>query len=284
VHAKHNQRAEVVRRAGAIGTTQEDDMQADERQALFDIRSWLRGGDPNVDNITLLWLQNQATQKQLGDVLTNLRGNMPEGQNNFHWLAGQILTALAANSSAKVSAEAIAAAIPADIAEQVAQNLAARLAAPLPERPTDTGVRRADQRTQDALVFDRRSLGTGLLLLGVGVTVQGVAYLIGDPTSSTTRCGGSTTASPSARGRWCGSSPGRTPSCGRSPLRRSTPTWHPSSGHLPLGRHLLDLLGLQRDLARGPPRDWTAVLAWSSLGALIVSWSRCVNPPTGRRR
>jgi hypothetical protein len=30
-------------------------------------------------------------------------------------------------------------------------------------------------------------------------------------------------------------------------------------------------------------REWTASVAWASLGALIVSWSRCVNPPTGRR-
>jgi hypothetical protein len=30
-------------------------------------------------------------------------------------------------------------------------------------------------------------------------------------------------------------------------------------------------------------RDWTSGLAWLGLGALVVSWSRCVNPPTGRR-
>jgi hypothetical protein len=30
-------------------------------------------------------------------------------------------------------------------------------------------------------------------------------------------------------------------------------------------------------------REWTGCVAWSSLGALVVSWSRCVNPPTGRR-
>lgn len=71
-------------------STEGDDMQADERQWLSDIHTWVRGGDPNIDNMTLLWLQNQATQKQLVDVLADLRGGMPEGQNNFHWLGAQI--------------------------------------------------------------------------------------------------------------------------------------------------------------------------------------------------
>lgn len=74
----------------------EDDMQADERQWLWEVHNWIRGNDPNVDNITLLWMQNKSTLAsfqtalaKLEDIRTALLGGNVDGKNNFHWLDAQ---------------------------------------------------------------------------------------------------------------------------------------------------------------------------------------------------
>jgi GH25 family lysozyme M1 (1,4-beta-N-acetylmuramidase) len=53
----------------------EADLTPDQAQQLADIHSWLRGGDPTKDNITLLWEM--------------LKGGNPPGENNFYWLDKQ---------------------------------------------------------------------------------------------------------------------------------------------------------------------------------------------------
>lgn len=59
-----------------------------QQKELYDnakaVATWARGGDPNVDNFTLLWMM-------LKDITSMLRGgHTPEsGKNNFHWIDEQ---------------------------------------------------------------------------------------------------------------------------------------------------------------------------------------------------
>lgn len=62
------------------------------RSYLDTMYRWMRGGDPNVDNLTLIWLQNNATQQQIAKVLEALVGGNTDGKNNFHWLADLIIS------------------------------------------------------------------------------------------------------------------------------------------------------------------------------------------------
>lgn len=70
----------------AVLNPQGDDMQADERKALFDIHAWVRGTDPNVDALTVLWIQNKRLTELLVEVRAMIQGGNPAGENNFHWL------------------------------------------------------------------------------------------------------------------------------------------------------------------------------------------------------
>lgn len=55
-----------------------DAQQTELLSAMRDVRSWLRGGDPNVDNITLLWLGNNANGQRLDDLKALLVGATPD--------------------------------------------------------------------------------------------------------------------------------------------------------------------------------------------------------------
>ena len=125
--------------------------------------------------------------------------------------------------------------------------------------------------------------GTGLLLLGVATTLQGVAYTFGNPAE----------LSPALQ--WAGLG---------VPIRALGLMWLTAGAYsifralTPPQRHtdvipvvtvicLWSIIYLLHWVYSGVfladwTREWTAGLAWGSLGALIVSWSRCVNPPTGR--
>jgi hypothetical protein len=124
--------------------------------------------------------------------------------------------------------------------------------------------------------------GTGLLLLGVGIAAQGCAYLLGNPIESGEAL------------RWINQS---------VPLRwwgllwiaagvystfraLSPPQLHtdvaPAVAVIVLWSAVYYSFWLLHGLDGAWGREWTSGTAWASLGALVVSWSRCVNPPTGR--
>lgn len=104
------------------GTSEEDDMTPDQAQQLAQIHGWIRDDKSKSVNILQAILYGQD------DVIAMLKGNNPEGQNNFHWLAAQVLTALAAQQpGGGGGAVAIASAVPADLAAQVADELVKRL-------------------------------------------------------------------------------------------------------------------------------------------------------------
>jgi hypothetical protein len=126
--------------------------------------------------------------------------------------------------------------------------------------------------------------GTGLLLLGVATTAQGIAYLIGDPQEL------------GAALQWVGHG---IPVRGWSVLWILAGLYSIVRALTPPQRHT-DVAPVVAVVVLWAAcyvifwaysafwlghltRDWTAGLAWASLAALIVSWSRCVNPPTGRR-
>jgi hypothetical protein len=125
--------------------------------------------------------------------------------------------------------------------------------------------------------------GTGLLLLGVAVTVQGVAYLIGDPNDLGAALRWVGHGIPIRVWRCCGSWPACTRSCGRSPRRRSTPTSRPRSPSSASGRPATSCSGSTTPSGSGMWAGTGRPGRVGVAGALIVSWSRCVNPPTGRR-
>lgn len=97
-----------------------------QQQQIYDA---LIQGDGKGPGNNFAWLYNQM-QPVLADIQAQLHGGMPKGQNNFHWVVAQILTALGQLDPAKpLAASDIAALIPADIAGQVADELAKRIAA-----------------------------------------------------------------------------------------------------------------------------------------------------------
>jgi hypothetical protein len=126
--------------------------------------------------------------------------------------------------------------------------------------------------------------GTGLLLLGLGVTTQGIAYLIGDPAdlNAALRWVGQGVSIRAAGVLWI--------AVGLYSIVRALnpPQKHtdvaPVVGVITLWAAAYLTFWLYQAFWLGHVgREWTASVAWASLGALIVSWSRCVNPPTGRR-
>jgi hypothetical protein len=102
--AKHNQRAEVVRRAGVIGTTQEDDM-TPEQEAKLDRATNAAEG---------VWRMLKGSHADNSDRLTDL------------WSAVMAIQGPQASDPQAIAA-ALARLLPADIARQVADELAARL-------------------------------------------------------------------------------------------------------------------------------------------------------------
>lgn len=81
------------------------------RSMLNNVHAWIRGGDPNVDNITLLWMgQNNMTSK-LVELRALLVGGNPEGRNNFDWVVQEITAAIKNLPGAKVDEVALAKAI-----------------------------------------------------------------------------------------------------------------------------------------------------------------------------
>jgi hypothetical protein len=126
--------------------------------------------------------------------------------------------------------------------------------------------------------------GTGLLLLGIGVTMQGVAYLIGDPTELNPALRWVNHGIPIRAWALVWITAGA-----YSILRALTPPQKhtdvaPVVGIISLWAAIYLVFWIYNAWHGHVGREWTATVAWASLGALVVSWSRCVNPPTGRGR
>ncbi|NUT08188.1 MAG: hypothetical protein HOV76_32445 [Hamadaea sp.] len=125
--------------------------------------------------------------------------------------------------------------------------------------------------------------GTGLLLLGVAVTVQGLAYLFADRGDLRGALAWIDRAIPVSTwgilwvlaGLW-------------SIFRALTPPQRhidvaPPVGVICLWAGIYFAHWLGQGFGGDWTREWTAGVAWLSLAALLISWSRCINPPTGHR-
>lgn len=119
----------VLDRASAILNGQEDELQADERAALFEIQKRIRGGDPNLD-------MPQMTLWNVQAILKLLKGNHTDANDRLtdQWLlTQQVLAAVKAipggTADPKALAAAIAEALPAGQAQAVVDELLKRLQA-----------------------------------------------------------------------------------------------------------------------------------------------------------
>lgn len=103
-----------------------DNEQREVLSYVREIRAWARGGDPNVDNFTLLWLQNNGTQEAILRLEQMLKGGNKDGKNNFHWVVEELTKAISAIPGAQVDPVKLAGAIsftPQEFAVSVADEL-----------------------------------------------------------------------------------------------------------------------------------------------------------------
>lgn len=123
--------------------------------------------------------------------------------------------------------------------------------------------------------------GTGLLVLGMAVTVQGVGYLTARPRDLSSPLAALSEYVPPlawgllwmAAGLWSIWQ-------ALTPPQRSLDVL-PVVGVLSVWSAAYLMYWLIRGLAEGTwTRAWSTAIAWAMLALLIVSWGRCVNPPT----
>lgn len=127
--------------------------------------------------------------------------------------------------------------------------------------------------------------GSGLLLLGIAVAVQGIGYASAQPRHLPAPLEALTATVPPwvwgalwvAAGLW-------------SIWQALTPPQRhldvlPAVGVLSLWAGAYLVYWLDVGIVRGDwTRGWSAALGWGMLAGLVVSWGRCVNPPAGPRR
>ena len=122
--------------------------------------------------------------------------------------------------------------------------------------------------------------GTGLLLLGVALTVQGIAYMCSAPGELRSALAWINQGVP-VRGwalLWIGAG-------GYSIVKALTPPQRhielaPAVGVICLWGGIYAVYWLTLGITEGVwTRDWTTAVAWASLAAVLISLGRCVNPP-----
>lgn len=124
--------------------------------------------------------------------------------------------------------------------------------------------------------------GTGLLLVGIAVTVQGISYIAARPGVLPPALAWINRGVPIAAwgGLWLGAGLYSIVRALMPPQRHVDVV--PAVSMIACWSAIYLVWWAYCGVWRGDwSRDWASGVAWGSLACLLVSFSRCVNPPTG---